>query len=324
MELARDGAALAREQVLADERLPRFQLVAGELPHPRRHLPDELEPQLSLDPVEAAQGERHLGQARVPGPLSHAVDRPVDPGRTGPNGRDCGGRGEAEVVVAVEVHGHAEPLTRSADELRRRFRGRDAERVDHDDLAGACLDRRVVGSVEEARIRACAVDTEVRDRDAALDREGDRGLDPLQHLLPRDPERLELQVRDRRLDHARGQAELEERLDVRLHRAGEAPDLGAQARVANQLDRPPVLRGDAREPGLDPLDPELVERARDLQLLLGVEDDSDGLLAVPKRRVVEADLRLEAVRVVDRAGPEAHRKSSGQDESFCAPSLVTT
>jgi isopropylmalate/homocitrate/citramalate synthase len=55
----------------------------------------------------------------------------------------------------------------------------------------------------------------------------------------------------------------------------------------------------------------LVEPARELELVLRAEHDADGLLAVAQRRVVEADLRVEAVRIVQMAGPERHRKSSG-------------
>src|SRR5439155_17189327 len=81
VELARDGAALAREEVLADERLPRLERVARDLPYAPRDNAHAVEPQRRLDPVEPAQRERDLRQARVPGALAHAVDRPVNPGR---------------------------------------------------------------------------------------------------------------------------------------------------------------------------------------------------------------------------------------------------
>ena len=44
--------------------------------------------------------------------------------------------------------------------------------------------------------------------------------------------------------------------------------------------------------------------AGELELLLGVEDDADGLLAVAERRVVEADRAADRVRVVQRARPD--------------------
>ena len=159
--------------------------------------------------------------------------------------------------------------------------------------------------------------------------EAHRARDPLEHLLARDADRVELQVGDRRLDHREAHAELDERLEVGRHRAREAPDLGVAGPAAEiSSTARAVVVGDAREAGLDAVDAELVEQPRDLELLLGVEHDADGLLAVAQRRVVEADVPAEAVRVVQRAGPDqvvAHACSttpSGNDESFSAPSAV--
>src|ERR671923_924453 len=132
VELARDGAALAREEVIAHQRLPRLERVAGEIPDAPRDLAHAVEPQPRLDSVEAVQRQRDLGEVRVSGALAHAVDRPVDPGRARPHGGDRGRRGDAEVVVAVEVDRDAEPLLRPADELRGGLGGRPAEGVDDD------------------------------------------------------------------------------------------------------------------------------------------------------------------------------------------------
>ena len=150
--------------------------------------------------------------------------------------------------------------------------------------------------------------------------------DPLEHLLARDADRIELEVGDRRLDHRGLDAELDEELEVGRHRAREAPDLGAQPGAGDQLDGAPVVLRDAREAGLDPLDPEPVEQPRDLELLLGREDDADGLLAVAQRRVVQADLAADREPVVERARPDqvGHRTTpSGNEESFSTPPLVT-
>ena len=327
MELARDGAALAGEEVLADERLPRRELVAGELTDAARDVPDAVEAQLGLDAVEPAQRERDLGEVRVAGALAHAVDRPLDPARAGPDRRHGRRRREAEVVVTVEVDGDVrpEPLDRAPDELRGRLGARHAERVDDDDLARAGLDGRRVGALEERQVGARAVDAEVGDADAVPCGEPDRTRDPAEHLVARDAERLELEVGDGRLDHARLQAELDERLDVGRDSAREAPDLGPKASPRDELDGAPVLVRYTREPGLDPLDPELVDRARELELLLRREDDAHRLFPVPKGRVVEADLGVEAMAVVDGAGPEAaaHRKSSGIRDSRSGAPPVT-
>src|SRR5205807_4274231 len=145
-----------------------------------------------------------LPDARVAGALAHAVDRAVDPAGAGPDGGGCARGREAEVVVAVEVdwNPRPEPLARLADERGHSLRGRDPDRVDHDRLLRAGLDRSLVDLLEEARIGARAVDSEEGDLDPVARGEGDAAGDPPEHLLPRDPQRLELQVRDRRLDHA--------------------------------------------------------------------------------------------------------------------------
>ena len=123
----------------------------------------------------------------------------------------------------------------------------------------------------------------------------------------RDAERGQLGVRDRALDHGRADAEPDQLLDVGLHRPREAPDLGAQPGVRDQPDRLLVLRRDAREAGLDPVDARLVERVRDRELVLRREHDADCLLAVAQGRVVEADrvvrLRLER-EAVEIARPD--------------------
>src|SRR5256885_277519 len=95
--------------------------------------------------------------------------------------------------------------------------------------------------------------------------------------------------------------------------------------LENRMDGALVVGGEAREAGLDPLDPELVEPTRDLELLLRIENDANRLLAVAERRVVEADLGVDRRVAVDLAGPDAvaHRKSSGKEESFSALSAVT-
>ena len=120
-------------------------------------------------------------------------------------------------------------------------------------------------------------------------------------------------------------AERDERLEVGRHRPREAPHLGSQARLGDQLDRLPVVVGHARESRLDTVDAEVVEQARDLELLLGVEHDADGLLAVPQRRVVQPDVAANRVRIVQGAGPDqlVHDTTpSGKLDSFSAPSAV--
>ena len=241
----------------------------------------------------------------VPRALAHPVDRAVDPSRAGAHGSDRGGRCEPEVVVAVEVHGQpVDVLQRRADEIGHRLRRGDPERVDDGDLLRAGLDGGLVHLPIEVRLGARRVDAEERCADPVRVGEAHRARDPLEHLLARDADRLELEVGDRRLDHRGLHAELDEQLEVGRHGAGEAPDLGRESGARDQLDGPPVVLRHAREPRLDPLDPEPVEQPRDLELLLRREDDPDRLLPVPERRVVEADATADRVAVVQRAGPD--------------------
>ena len=211
------------------------------------------------------------------------------------------------MAVEVDRTVGAEPVARPADEIRNCLRRRDPDRVDDHDLVCARLDGRFVHRLEVRQIRARAVDAEERDGDALIDRVRDRVNDALEHRLAVDAERVELEVGDRRLDHARADAELDERLHVRVDGAGEAPDLGLQAGVADQLDRPPIVRRHAWEARLDPFDAERVEPPRELELVLRRQDDADRLLAVAQRSVVEADASVERVRIVELAGPEGHR-----------------
>ena len=147
-----------------------------------------------------------------------------------------------------------------------------------------------VHAVVEVRCRPRRVDTEERRGDPVIRGEAHRARDAAEHLLAVDADGVELQVGDRRLDHRCADAELDEGLQVGGHRAREAPHLGAQAGARDELHRVPVVLRHARESRLDAIDAEVVEQARDLELLLRVEDDADGLLAVAQRRVVQPDV----------------------------------
>ena len=161
--------------------------------------------------------------------------------------------------------------------------------------------------------------------DSLLRGERHRRGDPAEHLLARNADCVQLEVGDRRLDHGRAHAELDERLQIGRDGAREPPDFRPQTGVRDQPDRVPIVLRDAWKAGLDAVDAELVERPRDLQLVLRVQHHADGLLAVPERRVVEADGAAEPVIVVERARPDhpALTIPSGKEESFSGPSAVT-
>ena len=287
------------------------------------------------DAVERLERERDLDQVGVPRPLAHPVDRALHPRRARLHGRDRSGRAEPEVVVPVPVDGNlpAEPVDGLPDEVRGRLRRRDPDRVDDDDLlrrrprrpcrrpAGRTRGRRATSRRRRTRPRSrrrSANETALRIRSSIASRET--------------PSAVELPVRDRALDHRGRDAELDERLHVGLDGAGEAPDLGAQAGADDELDRAPVVVGDAREARLDPIDAGGIERARDLELVLRHEHDADGLLAIAQRRVVEADgacgcgssafsLRL-PVQILLRSIVMPGRSRPGSVESFSGPVFV--
>ena len=234
--------------------------------------------------------------------------------------------------MAVPVHRHVEPVDGAADEVSGGLGGRNPDRVDDDRLLGPRFDRGFVCALEEAKLGARAVDAEEGDRDPLRRREGDGLADPAEHVVVRDAQRRELRVRDRALDDRRAHPQLGEQLDVRLHGAREAPDLGSQAGVCDQPDRLRVLGGDARETCLDPVDARFVKGASDRELVLRREHDADRLLAVAKGRVVQADrgvrLRLERA-LIQLARPElvaieGHARTipSGKRQSRSGPLSV--
>src|SRR6266487_5329437 len=103
VKLARHGAALSDEQVLPDDRLPRVELVAAQLPHTRRDLAQPLEAEVRPDAVKSFESQRDLADARVAGALAHPVDRAVNPTRARSDGGHRASGCETEVVVTVEV-----------------------------------------------------------------------------------------------------------------------------------------------------------------------------------------------------------------------------
>src|SRR5436853_6585146 len=92
----------------------------------------------------------------------------------------------------------SDPLERPADEPGDRLRRRDSERVDDADLLRARLDRAPIDLLVEGRLGARRVDAEERGVDAVVRGEAHRAGHAAEHLLARDTDRSELQIRDRR------------------------------------------------------------------------------------------------------------------------------
>src|SRR5215210_5992392 len=230
VELARDRPTLPREQVFADERLPGLELVARELAHAARDVAEPLEPKVRLRPVQSGERERDLAEVRVSGALAHSVDRAVHPARTGANRRDRRGRGQAKIVVAVEVERDVwpQPIPNAPHEFVHGLRRGDADRVDDDGLLRARLSRRSVSRLEKAEVGPRAVHAEERDRHAVRGRMGDGIVDPPQHLLVVEQKRVQLALADGGLDHRSPHVQLEQGVDVGTQRPRKSPDLGSE------------------------------------------------------------------------------------------------
>src|SRR5919201_1200751 len=112
--------------------------------------------------------------------------------------------------------------------------------------------------------------------------------------LPRAADEVGHRFRARNADRVYDDCLLRTRLDRRLvHRLevrrGGARTVDTEERDGNApLDGAPVVLRDTRKAGLDTLDPECVEPARELEFVLGAQHDADRLLTVTQRRVVEA------------------------------------
>jgi hypothetical protein len=109
--------------------------------------------------IEELQRKGDFAKVGVAGALAHAVDRALDPVGAAAHRSDCGSSGEAEIVVAMPVDRHvlSEPGSYLPDEVFGRLGRASADRVDHRDFVGACLNRRAVNVAQIAEIAARAV-----------------------------------------------------------------------------------------------------------------------------------------------------------------------
>ena len=133
MELSGHRAALPHEEIFSDQRLPGLQFVAGRATDDLGYLPDLAQIQGHRHLVQATQRERDLCDVGIARALAHAVDRALHPGSATTNSRDRGRCAQAEVIVAMPVHGHARshPLANFARQEFSGFRAASADRVHH-------------------------------------------------------------------------------------------------------------------------------------------------------------------------------------------------
>ena len=193
------------------------------------------------DPVERLERERDLDEVGVPGPLAHAVDRPLHPGRAGLDGGDRRGRARARSRRG-RASGRGPRSSRSTTSPTRNAAASGVAIPSVSTTTTSCgarLDRGLVRAVGRTRGRRATSRRRRTRRGCPCSAANETALaDPLEHRLARDAERGELAVGDRALDHGRRDAELDERVDVGLHGAREAPDLGVEPGVDDRARSP--------------------------------------------------------------------------------------
>ncbi len=175
-------------------------------------------------------------------------------------------------------------------------RKREADRIRNVDRRGAGGDRGLHRAGQEVPVRAQRVLGAELDVGAEASRLPHRLLDPLETLLPGEPE-LALQVDvGRRDEHVDARAlRVRHGLGGALHvpgvGAGERRDDGPRHLAGDPADRLGVLRRARGEARLDHVDAELGELVRHAQLLAGGHAGARRLLAVPEGRVEDRDAR---------------------------------
>ncbi len=295
--------ALVGEGVGAHDRLVGLDREAGQVAHQaagRRDLLG-LDAARELGELRGARPEGHhdLLQRRVAGALAEAVDGDLHLARAGLHGGQGVGRGQAQVVVAVDGDGGvaADQVVDPADEAPELGRDGVAHRVRDVDRGGAGAHDRLVDLEQELRVGAGGV----------LGGELDLGvaaqlLAPVAHpadglgdgLLAGQLELvLEVDVGGRDEDVQVGPLGDADRLDRPLRIAVAAARQGGHRHALRLLrdlvDRLPVAGRGGREAGLDDVHAEADELAGDLQLLGGGQPGAGRLLPVAEGGVEDAD-----------------------------------
>ena len=332
MELVGHGSALPGEEIIAHHRAPAVHLVVAGLLNQRRYVAGLSQVELNRYVVEAGQRQRHFAQVRVSGALADAVDGALHPVGARPHRRDCKRRSHCEIVVPVEVQWNfgPDPLPNPADQVFHRLRSTGADRVHHGEFGCAGVERPAIDFLQETEIAAGAVHGEEDHPHAVVHRVLDPVGGPLQDDIPVEAVGFHLDFAGGNLDQGAAYAELDQRIQVGAHSAGEAPDLRRQPGVENALDRPGVGFGNSRESRLDAADAQLVQRAGDLEFLLRREDHAHGLLAVAKRGVVElhrggsVEPAAHLLELVQLAGPIGVRHFSDPPDVIHASAMGLT
>ena len=247
------------------------------------------------------QGHDHLLEAGVTRPFTDAVDGDLHLPSAGPDPRKAVGRGEAEIVVAVDRPddsiGPRGLLTKLADELEELFRGGVAHGVGDVEGRRARLNGVAEHLDEEGWVRPAGVlGTELYVVAVGLG-VGHHLADPIDDRRSGHPELvLEVEIRG-------GDEGVDPRFGCRLYglpggidvtrvgacKAGDGRPVGGPDLAGDPPHGFEVVRAGRRESGLDDIDPEAGELTGDLQLLRAGEAGAGRLLAVAQGGVEDQD-----------------------------------
>jgi hypothetical protein len=245
------------------------------------------------------QGHHHLLERRVARALADAVHGELHLSRPGRHGRQCVGRGEAQVVLAMKREHRARQLGHAHVQLfdqRLHPMGEDvADGVGNIDGPGPRGQRRAndVGDelqVGPRRVHRTELDV-VGVAASPLHRRRSHG----DHLVPVPPQlvgEVDVAAADEHVD-ARPRR-LAQRLARRVHVGDNGPGEAADARLAHRPchcgDGLPLAERGAREAGLDHVDAHGGEARGDLDLVARAKADARRLLAVAQGRIEDDDL----------------------------------
>ena len=225
-----------------------------------RDLAGAVEAEVRRDAVERVERQRDLDQVGVAAALAHPVDRPLHPGRAGADGRRRRRGREAEVVVAVEVDGDRPGrATRACGRRARRPPRAWRSPIVSTTTASfapasiavsyACRKNsrsaRVPSTPKYATVMPCSRGE--RDRVADPLRASTRATTPSAASFASEiGDSITLACTPSSTSASASAATAREKPQTSASRPG----------VGDQLHRVPVVLRDAREAGLDPLDPE--------------------------------------------------------------------
>jgi hypothetical protein len=313
VELAGDGAAFAHKEILADDGLPRFELMAGGAADESGNFANFPEIEFDGNAIESTESQGDFADVGVAGALAHAVDGGLNPLGAGADGGDGASGGHAEVVVAMKVKrdGRAGPFVDLANEEFDGFGAAGANGVDDDELLGAGVESVAIEIAERVEFGARAVDGEEGDTDAVGASVSDGVGGTAFGFVNCEAIGFQLDGAGGSFDDGGSSAKAQEFVDVGFDGAAKTPNFSFEAGFGDEAEGFSVIGGDAREARFDPADAQIVERARDFKFLCGSEDDTNALLAVAQSSVVEPDGAIGGERfsnvgaIVEFAGPEA-------------------